>query len=96
MNRCLRPASRPIRAAGLYGDEAIEMSVPRLIDHTHSTLAELSEDLVVRQAAVDHENPGWSISSRSDVFVKTGCVLGACSHPSCPTSSFLESHHLPA
>ena len=43
-----------LRRQHLDGDEAVQVRVAGLVDHTHPALAELLEDLVVRDGASDH------------------------------------------
>ena len=52
--RCL-PRSMASSGQKLQGDGPLELSVPGLVDDPHAALAELFENLVVRDRLADHE-----------------------------------------
>jgi hypothetical protein len=60
----LHEAALAVRIGHLFGrqefdgDEAVQARVPRFVHHTHATLADLFEQLVVAECPVRHERPG--------------------------------------
>ncbi len=48
----------PLRGQHFDGDKAVKVSVPRLVDNAHSSLAQLLDDVVVRNGSTDHFKVG--------------------------------------
>ena len=80
--------SKRLRACGVWrepvrkefqGDEAVELGVLGLVDHSHAAATEFFEDAVVRDGLANH---GWSATVwgdvRGDVEVESTKVARLC------------------
>src|SRR6516162_2978348 len=63
----------------LQGDEAAELGVLGLINHTHAAATQLLEDAVMRDRATNHgfETRNWKLRNSDRVRVRVPCATSA-------------------